>query len=93
MECPNLVFSGHALRQMFTRQISGQDVRHVVATGTAVTEYPHDQPYPSRLLLGFVDGRPIHVVLAYDETSETGYVVTAYQPDPDLWNDDFTTRK
>ena len=36
--------------------------------------------------------RPIHVVLAYDPSTRTDIVVTAYEPDPELWNDDFKSR-
>ena len=36
---------------------------------------------------------PIHVVLAYDEQTRCGYVVTVYVADPELWSDDFTTRR
>ena len=49
--------------------------------------------YPSRLILGFDGDRPIHVVYAEDAESMTGYVVTAYIPDIDIWNDHFQTRR
>lgn len=88
-----LVFTGHAVRQMFARNISSDDVQAVIAGRKTIAEYPDDQPFPSRLILGFVHNRPVHVMLAYDEESQTGYVVTAYEPDPDLWTDDLTARK
>lgn len=87
------VFSGHAVRQMFARGISVQDVQEVGTGGDTIAEYPEDAPYPSRLLLGFVRGRPIHVVLAFDQDTETGHVVTCYVPAAAIWEPDFRTRR
>ena len=93
MDCQNLVFSRHAIQQMFLRRISKGDVQAVVAYGEVIEENPDDTPFPSYLLLDFVEGRPIHVVFSYDQSIETGYVVTAYIPDPKLWTNDFRTRR
>lgn len=92
MDCKNLVFSRHAIQQMFLRKISKNEVRTVVAYGEVIDERTDDTPFPSYLLLDFVGGRPIHVVFSYDEATETGYVVTAYIPDRSFWEDDFRTR-
>lgn len=89
----SLVFSGHAVRQMFARAITSEDVKAVLAEGEVIASYPDDRPYPSELLLGSPAGRPLHVVLAYNEATRTGYVVTAYAPDPRLWTEDFKTRR
>jgi isocitrate dehydrogenase kinase/phosphatase len=78
---------------MFLRRISQSDVQAIVAYGEVIDQRPNDAPFPSYLLLGFVAGRPIHVVFSYDESTDTGYVVTAYIPDPRIWQDDFKTRK
>ena len=88
-----LIYTGHALRQMFERQIDTDAVHHVVEHGQTIAEYPDDRPCPSRLLLAFVNGRPIHVVLGYDEDQDIGYIVTAYVPDPDIWQPDFKRRR
>jgi len=88
-----LRFSGHAMERLFLRGIRPEDVRAVVEQGERIAEYPDDRPFPSHLILGFVDGRAIHVVLGYDEVTETGHVVTAYIPDPSLWENDFKKKK
>lgn len=93
MDCQNLVFSRHAIQQMFVRRISQSDVQAVVAYGEVIEENPDDTPFPSYLLFDFVKGRPFHVVFSYDESTDTGYVVTAYIPDPNLWQNDFRTRR
>ena len=88
-----LVFTAHALRQMFARSITLEAVRTTVYEGETIARYPTDQPYPSRLLLGWTEGRPLHVVMAHDPASRRGYVVTAYVPDATHWTDDFKTRR
>ncbi|MEQ9370864.1 MAG: DUF4258 domain-containing protein [Coleofasciculus chthonoplastes F3-SA18-01] len=93
MDCQNLVFSRHAIQQMFLRRISKGDVKTVVAYGEVIEENLDDTPFPSYLLLYFVEGKPIHVVFSYDESTDTGYVVTAYRPDPNLWTNNFRTRR
>ncbi|AFZ13743.1 hypothetical protein Cri9333_2904 [Crinalium epipsammum PCC 9333] len=93
MNAQNLVFSRHAIQQMFLRRISKKEVDSVVAYGEVIEENPEDTPFPSYLLLDFVDGKPIHVVFSYDESTDTGYVVTAYIPDPNLWRNNFRSRR
>ncbi|NES19175.1 MAG: DUF4258 domain-containing protein [Symploca sp. SIO3E6] len=93
MDCQNIIFSRHAIQQMFLRRISKRDVQVVVAYGEVIEENKYDIPFPSYLLLDFVEGRPIHVVFSYDESTDTGYVVTAYIPDPKLWTHDFRNRR
>ena len=78
---------------MFLRRISKRDVQAVIAYGEVIEENPDNTPFPSYLLLDFVEGQPIHVVFSYDESTDTGYVVTAYIPDPNLWSNNFRTRR
>lgn len=93
MYCQNLVVSRHAIQQMFFRRISQQEVQQVITYGEIIEENPNDTPFPSYLILDFVNTKPIHVVFSYDEVSDTGYVVTAYIPDSNLWTDNFRKRK
>jgi hypothetical protein len=93
MDCFDIRFSGDALRRMFERDIDEQTVMTVVRFGETITDYANDQPYPTRLLLGFVEGWPVHVVVAKDAVSKTCFVVTAYRPDPAVWSADYKTRR
>ena len=43
------------------------------------------------LYFGRIDDRNLHVVAAIDE--KVCHVITAYEPDTDLWEADFKTRK
>jgi hypothetical protein len=58
-----------------------------------IREYADDTPHPSRLILGWRDERPLHVVAADDEDANETYIITVYEPDPDVWNDDFRSKK
>ncbi len=78
---------------MFLRQISQEEVKTAIAQGEIIQEYPDDQPFSSYLLLDFIEGRPIHVVFSYDQETDTGYVVTTYIPDPNIWQPDFRTKR
>ena len=85
MNCERIVFSGHALQQLFERGLSGDDVRSVLCDGEEISSYPDDTPYPSCVMLGFMEGRAVHVVVAQEENTRTCYVITVYRPNPDLW--------
>ena len=87
-----LVFRVHAIRRMFERGISSEGVRHVLDTGSTIELYPEDSPYPSRLVLGFIGQRPLHVVAADDEEEGRAIVITAYEPDPQSWDETFRRR-
>ena len=93
MDCKEVKFTGHALRRMFERGIGVDDVLAVVASGETVANYPEDTPFPARLILGFVNSRPIHIVVAMDELRKTCQIITAYPPDPAQWEADFKTRR
>ncbi|MDZ7956332.1 MAG: DUF4258 domain-containing protein [Aulosira sp. DedQUE10] len=92
MYCHNLVFSRHAIQQMFYRRISQKEVKTAIYYGEVIEENLDDTPYPSYLILDFIEGKPIHVVFSYDEATDTGYVVTAYIPDANIWLNGFKTR-
>jgi hypothetical protein len=70
-----------------------KDVRHVILTGETVENYPEDKPYPSRLILGWRGNRPLHVVIADNETDDEMIVITVYEPDPNQWSENFRSRK
>ncbi|MBD2111785.1 DUF4258 domain-containing protein [Leptolyngbya subtilissima] len=93
MDYQKVVFSGHAVKQMFQRKISRDEVKAVLDYGEVIAEYPEDRPYPSYLMLNMVSQRPIHAVVAKDAETQTIYVVTVYEPDVELWQADFKTRK
>ena len=64
MTTDRIIFRVHAVQRMFERLINADDVRSVLRDGEMIESYPDDTPYPSRLVLGWVDIRPLHVVVA-----------------------------
>ena len=91
MQCRRVLFSGHAVRQMFQRQIGARDVEAVVRDGEVIAAWfeGHDEHC---LLLGFCRGRPLHVVVARREDGAC-VVVTVYEPDPARWGPQYKRRQ
>jgi hypothetical protein len=78
---------------MFEREISKEDVRQALETGTIIESYPDDEPYPSCLVLGWSGVRPIHVVVADNRDEDEIIVITVYEPDPGRWEPGFSERR
>lgn len=68
------------------------NVKHVLATGVVIREYPEDLPFPSLLILGYCDKIPLHVVFSLNDKGEK-VLITSYWPDSALWNKSFNIKK
>ena len=88
-----VIYRFHALKRMFERNISEEELLNVLNTGVVVEDYPTDQPYPSRLILGFCKKRALHVVVAEAKDIDQLIVITVYEPDFDHWEPGFKMRK
>lgn len=88
-----LIFRVHAIEIMFQREIDDSDVRHVLDEGEEIETYPEDEPYLSRLVLGWRGERPIHVVAADDNEGGETFIITVYEPTLDLWEPGFRERR
>ncbi len=75
------------------RGITEEEVYAVIDYGEVIEAYPGDTPYPSRLILGWIRNRPIHVVVADDLETGTIVVVTTYEPDNERWLPGFRVRR
>lgn len=93
MTCKEVLFSDHAITQMFKRNISVDDVKLVIEKGEIIAEYSSDKPYPSCLMLACINNRPIHIVVGRDEEKERCIVITAYEPDPNIWEPGFKSKR
>jgi len=78
---------------MMQRSITRGHVRQAILCGEVIEDYPQDKPYPSALLLAFVEERPLHVVVALDPASGRAHVITAYEPGVDRFEPGFRTRR
>ncbi len=81
----SFIISNHARVRMFRRKISTDDIKHIIAYGEIIEDYPNDEPCPAALLFGFSNERPCHVVIAQCE--DHARVMTLYIPQKDKWID------
>lgn len=88
-----IIYTGHSIQRIFERGINPEDIEDSLKTGEVIEEYPDDKPYPSELILNFINGKAIHMVVSIDITSETVYLITAYYPDAGLWDETFRIRR
>ena len=91
-EAGKIIFRTHAIQRMFQRRVDEKDVRSVLETGEIIEVYPEDTPYPSRLILGWLESRPLHVVAADNIADNETIVVTVYEPQQDKWSPNFKRR-
>lgn len=91
-ESTNIIYRIHAIQRMFQRNISEKDMRSILTKGEIIEEYADDTPYPSRLILGWIGGRPIHIVAADNRAGDEIIIITVYEPDKEKWSDDFKRR-
>lgn len=83
----------HALERMMERSISRKTVKEILLSGEIIESYPDDEPYPSALFFGWYEEEPFHVVAAFDMLHEYCFVITAYRPDSEHFESDYTTRR
>ncbi len=93
MQYRDLSYRIHVRQSMFARSISDECVEHIIREGKVIEDYPHAFPFPAKLLLGWCNGRPIHVAAAEDSRKRLTIVITAYEPTLDKWQLDMQTRR
>jgi hypothetical protein len=93
MKYRQIIFTGHSIQRIFEREIDPETIEAAIRFGEIIEEYPDDKPYPSFLILNFIAGKAIHVVCSFDKETETVYLITAYFPDLNIWDNNFKTRR
>mgnify|MGYP003571448504 CR=1 FL=1 len=82
----------HANRRFQERGIFLDDIESAIFSGKIIEEYPDDKPFQSCLILGKSEKNlPLHIVASTDE--EFIYIITAYYPSSEKWEEDFSTRR
>jgi len=93
MPFESLIFRVHAIQRMLERNISADEVKEILRRGKVIEDYPLDKPYPSYLIFGWVQNRPLHVVAADDSAEKQSVVITVYEPESSQWDPSFERRK
>ena len=82
----------HCLQRMQERNISRADVKNGIVTGEIIEDYPDDYPNPSCLIFGYnISGQILHIVVGCDSINV--YIITAYYPDTNKFENDLKTRR
>jgi len=50
-------------------------------------------PFASALFLGYDGRRPSHVVASVDETAAQAFMITVYEPSPEVFEADYKTER
>jgi hypothetical protein len=83
-----VIFRVHAVQRMFERGITEVEVRDAIENGEII-----EQQDEARLILGYCEGRPIHVSTIDDAQARATVVITVYEPDPARWDKAFKKRR
>ena len=87
----NMVLTQHSRKRFSERGIQIQNIVKTIENGEIIEDYPDDYPFPSCLILGTSEEKTIHIVASINDG--VIFLITAYIPDPDKWEDDWKTRK
>lgn len=82
----------HILIRMQQRGIKIRDVLRCTMNGEIIEFYKDDYPFPSALILGFIDKETgLHVVCSIGENYL--WMIKAYYPDQSQWSEDLKYRR
>jgi hypothetical protein len=87
----NVEWERHVLERLVSRDISRSTVLHILRLGECIEDYPDDYPYG--LFFGWHGDKPLRVVAALEEPIPRVYIITAYEPDLEHFENDFRTRR
>ena len=88
----NIEITDHAFLRFSARKIRIDDVMCAIQDGEIIEQYPDDYPFPSCLVLGLSTTKSnLHIVCGIGK--EKIWLITAYYPTTDKWENDFKTRK
>jgi len=75
----------HARERMLEREITFQEIHESLDNSEIIENYSDDRPFPSFLALGFTtNNRPLHTIWALKDNN-LAYLISAYEPDPEMW--------
>lgn len=83
----------HIIQRMRQRKINVSEILSVLTDFQIIEVYNDDKPFPSYLLMGYADTRPLHIVAGVNETDCEIHLITVYIPDDSIWENDYRRRK
>ena len=92
VDIDNFKITKHMTVRLIERGVNLRSIKNTLLDGEIIEQYPNDYPFPSCLVLNFLNGEiPIHVCVGLGEGKL--WIITAYYPDTNEWEDDFKTRR
>jgi len=89
----NIEWRKHVFQRMLERDIERRDIKKVILEGEIIENYEGDKPFPSALFFKFINNRPLHTIVAFDEKENKAYIITSYEPNLEIFESDYKTRK
>lgn len=80
----------HVNMRLAGRYLTRDEILDSVDSYEIIESYPEDKYLPSYLILA---GSGFHVQFAADLEGDNLRIVTAYRPDPNVWESDLKTRR
>ncbi|MCX6022365.1 MAG: DUF4258 domain-containing protein [Chloroflexi bacterium] len=81
----------HSVQQGIEQSILEAEVLEAILAGKVIEDYPSFYIGPACLILGYTaERRSLHVVCS---TQNPVAIITAYEPNLDLWEEDLRTRR
>lgn len=88
----NIIMTQHLVIRCREHNIRFDDIKNSILNGEIIEQYPTDFPYPSCLVLGItIKNLYLHIVTGIGDNKL--WIITAYFPSTDKWENDFKTRK
>lgn len=93
----HFVLRFHGFVEMRTEGLSIEDLRQAGRESEILEEYPDRPEGHTKLLLGKLADRPIHLVINvqefHDDPTDPVAIVTVYEPESPFWRDERTRGK
>lgn len=88
----NIIWTKHCLNRINQRNILIADIKTAINNGKIIEYYYDDYPYPSCLIIGKdTNDNIVHIVCGMN--NNLLFIITAYHPDSDEWEEDMKTRR